>query len=109
MNCLRSGKSRILAVSANLMLALCLAGCLRSKVKHTIQQKGNEGISLGNGEYLFPDEKGEMVAGPLNHPKNHPPAGALIIVPKTKEDVLQWLDRIGVKYNKPIPQETKLK
>lgn len=65
-------------------------------------------MSLGNGEYLFPDASNTLKAGKLLNEKGHPPAGTIVINPKTKEQFIEWLDRIGVKHDvKPIPQEVK--
>jgi hypothetical protein len=70
-----------------------LCGC--GGTTHTIQSNGQEGMSLGNGEYLFPDGKGELKAGKLT--SKQPPAGTLIRNPKTKTEVLEWLKKQGVK------------
>lgn len=74
---------------------IVLCGC--GGTTHTIQTNGNEGMSLGNGEYLFPDGKGQLKAGKLT--SKHPPAGVQIRNPKTKTEVLEWLEKIGVKVN----------
>lgn len=70
-----------------------LSGC--GGTTHTIQSNGQEGMSLGNGEYLFPDAKGDLKAGKLT--SKTPPAGTIIRNPKSKTEVLEWLKKIGVK------------
>lgn len=69
-----------------------LSGC--GGTTHTIQTNGQEGMSLGNGTYLFPDGAGALKAGPLT--SKQPPAGVLIRNPKTQTEVLEWLKKQGV-------------
>lgn len=113
--------------SPTLVLSLLLlTGC--GKTEHMVQLPGNKGTSLGNGEYLFPNAKGELRAGKLK--SKHPPAGTLITVPVTNQEVIDSLKSAGAKFEKPskvifdteaidgvdvdkdgnpIPQETKVK
>ncbi len=108
MNCFRCFSSRALAKSASLMLALSLpllTAC--GKTEHTVHLPGNKGTSLGDGEYLFPNAKGELRAGKLK--SKHPPAGTLITVPVTNQEVIDSLKSAGAVFEKPIPQETKVK
>jgi len=78
---------------ASLMMALTLLGC----TSHTIQTHGQTGVSLGNGRYAFPNAKGELEVGELNH--KDLPAGTLVRVPKTEQEVIDALKDAGAKFD----------
>lgn len=107
MNCSLFSQNRTLVLLALTIPASFLVGC--GGTDHTIQVKGREGMSLGNGKYLFPDGNGGLKAGKLRNENGQPPPGVLVINPKSEDEVRDWLTRNGVNIDKPIPQETKVK
>lgn len=60
-----------------------------------IQGAGRTGVSLGDGQYAMSDKDGGLAVGELQ--TKHPPAGTLILVPETKQEVLDALKKAGVK------------
>lgn len=62
-----------------------------------LQTAGQTGISLGKGKYAFPNAKGELEPGKIEG--GHPPAGTLVRVPKTEQEVIDVLKASGAKFN----------
>lgn len=79
---------RILALLA--LLTLTLTGC---GTKHYLHTAGQTGVTLGRERIdgMLPDDKGNLVRGSV---KLEP--GALIILPKTADEVMQRLRAAGV-------------
>lgn len=92
--------SQILRKLLSLTLISIMLGTAGCATRHTIQTNGQTGISLGEGLYAFPNAKGELEPGKLNH-KDFP-AGTMIRVPKTRQEVIDALKESGVKIQESV-------
>lgn len=72
------------------------SGCVGG-TRHVIQGAGRTGVALGDGTYAMSDKDGSLAVGKLDNKEL--PAGTLILVPATKQEVLDALKAAGVKVN----------
>ena len=87
----------LLSIAALTMLSGCIGG-----TRHVIQAAGRTGVSLGNGKYAMSDKDGGLAVGTLQG--THPPAGTLIKVPQTEQDIVDALNAAGVKMSPIMPK-----
>ena len=82
----------LLLTTALTMLSGCVGG-----TRHVIQGAGRTGVALGDGTYAMADKDGGLAVGKLD--SKELPAGTLIKVPATRQEILDALKAAGVKVN----------